>query len=669
MCRFRIAFIVIADVFAAACGGSGSSDPVTPSLAIDPTEWSVSAGGAPKQFTATLTGSSDPVAWSIETAGTAAEVGTISAAGLYTPPPSLAVGRDVVVKATAGALVARATVHVGAAVDGVTLAVTPPTGSVVAGSGDTVALHAETSYAGTVTWTVVPDLGMLDATSGVDVTYTAPATLVTATTDVVVTATAGPVSDSTTITVHPTVLVVTGPATVRAGGAPVQFTLVTDVGGSAVAWTVTPASAGTMSGTGSVGTFTPAATAAADTPFQVVATVGEATGSASSTLLPPLAGPITVAGWVVDHEGAGYAGATVIVGDQSTISGADGSFSIPSVTPPYDVTVIADLSASGGKISVYRGVTTAGPVLSFVRALTSRSATVQGRVTYESVGVPGTKVFGPLLSTTAGTNGDYSLFTVWTGAASETVTHRALLVGLDASARPSGYLFGSRAVTVTAGATVTGQDIALGAVSSGHVTGATTPQGDLDYTTSRFAMVAHFTDGTVFTVYDRSFSFEDALVGAFDVIVPTLPDATVRLAYGVSGTSGGRARAKARVAPGQTGVALALPLIPTATAPADGATGVGYGTPFTWTGANAGGMDYLDVDCAGGVSYRIYGGGTSATLPDLSAYGVTLAPGVSCTWEPGWTSYTVEDLVQGPAAVDALALERGAYGPTLSFGF
>jgi len=111
---------VLAVSFALACSG-GSSEPAQRSLALAPTEWSAPAGGTPKQFTATLTGSSDPIVWSIETAGTAAEVGTLSSTGQHAPPPSLALGRDVVVKATAGALVGRATVHVAAAVDGVTI--------------------------------------------------------------------------------------------------------------------------------------------------------------------------------------------------------------------------------------------------------------------------------------------------------------------------------------------------------------------------------------------------------------------------------------------------------------------------------------------------------------------------------------------------------------------
>ena len=43
MTRVRMTYIVLIAAFAAACGGSGSSDPVTPSLAIGPTEWPASS--------------------------------------------------------------------------------------------------------------------------------------------------------------------------------------------------------------------------------------------------------------------------------------------------------------------------------------------------------------------------------------------------------------------------------------------------------------------------------------------------------------------------------------------------------------------------------------------------------------------------------------------------
>jgi hypothetical protein len=100
------------------------------------------------------------------------------------------------------------------------------------------------------------------------------------------------------------------------------------------------------------------------------------------------------------------------------------------------------------------------------------------------------------------------------------------------------------------------------------------------------------------------------------------------------------------VTPGQTGVDLTLPEMPVASAPAEGASAVGYGTTFTWTNGNMGGMDGVDIDC-GLLGINIRGGPRSAAIPDLSSHGVTITSGAACTWYPRWGSYTVDQYVQG----------------------
>lgn len=675
MYRFHVVTISLLATLAAACsgGGAGTNDTAPPaaSLTVAPTEWSVPAGGIAKQFAATLTGSTAAIAWSVETAGAASEVGTVSATGLYTPPPSLATGRDVVVKATAGTLVARATVHVGAGADGVTLTLTPPTASVIAGSGDTVALLADTNYVGTVEWSMAPALGTLDAATGASVTYTAPSSFVMSDADVVVTATAGTLSDSTTITVHPTVLAVTGPAIVRAGGAAVDFTLGTDVGGNAVAWSVVPASVGSIAGTGAVGTFTPAATVAVSTPFQVVATVGGATGSASATLLPPLAGPATVVGTVVTHEGKPYVGAKVVIGAQSATSGPGGAFTIASVVPPYDVTLIVeDEARNEADVRVFRGVSDTTPVLDFIHFDPYQAATVTGRVTYDDgtgpQGAQGATVFTPVNSMTVmDPEGVYTFASVWFGTPSQTVRFRSW--GIEYSMpglRPNAYWYGMRDVAVTAGGTITGQDIALTKLTSGVVSWSLDVEEGYGGGLDLFTVGAHFTDGSSRTLvsYDL-FSLPDPMTE----IVPAIPDATVRLGFTWGGASGGSGHASAPVVPGQTGVALVLPAIPVASAPTDGATGVGYATPFTWTRTGTGGADGVSISCDNGMHYRILGGEKSATIPDLAAHGI--APGTgACTWSPFWVSRTMDEYVLGPAALDAMPA-RSASGADRSFTF
>lgn len=469
----------------------------------------------------------------------------------------------------------------------------------------------------------------------------------------------------------PGTLEVTGPATVRAGGAPVEFTVVTDVGASAVAWSVVPASAGTIAGTGSTGTFTPAAVVAASTAFEVVATAGASAGRASSTLLPPL-GPVTLDGKVVDMTGAPVSGAKVIVGAQVRTTAAAGTFTFASITPPYEVTVVA---GSGLRVGVFRGVESAAPVLTLegYRLGQSRGGYVQGKVTLGGVPAAGARVIGPFASAPANASGDYSLFSIWVGAASQTVTHRALGIGVDSALRPQAYWYAARDVPVVESATVTAQDFALAALAAGNVTGTSTAVGDtLDAGTFSFSAAASFPDGAAYTLYDRHFSLSDLVIGDFAVVVPSLPEGKVRVGFTASDLEGGSTSAHQTVAPGQSGVALVTPLIPVSGSPADGAAGVGYATPLAWTSANAGGMDQLDVTCHSGVytiEYDFHGGARSATLPDLSAYGVPLAAGASCTWYAGWRSHTLEQFLLGPAAIDALATERHAFGAKRAFTF
>jgi hypothetical protein len=115
---------------------------------------------------------------------------------------------------------------------------------------------------------------------------------------------------------------------------------------------------------------------------------------------------------------------------------------------------------------------------------------------------------------------------------------------------------------------------------------------------------------------------------------------------------------------------LAPPSIPVPIAPAAEASGIGYTTAFTWTTGEQGGTDRLVVQCNNSVTYEILGGGRSVTLPDLSAHGVSLTPGVTtCNWSAHWLSYTMDELVKGPAAVRALPLVRRAEGDRRSFTF
>ena len=470
-------------------GRSGGSDRGVPTLSVYPGAWTVQAGGAPKQFVSVLSGSTDPVSWSIETAGDAAHVGSLDGSGLYTPPAVLAVARDVVVKATAGALVARATVHV--------------------------------------------------------------------------------------------------------------------------------------------------------------------------TALP---GPFTVSGTVVDDVGKPYPGAKVFLGVAAVTAAADGSFTIPDVAPPYDVTIAVE---SDSKVAKFVGVTDLTPVLWIWRGFPSaRFATVKGVVTHD--GVPTiAEVYGPWASTYAVNASGYTLSDTWFGDPSVTLIHRASWVGFDTTTgMPAAYWHGSRVVALTENATITGQDIAMTALPTGRVSGTILAGGDgLDLTSLGFTGTPHFDDGTAKTLF--AYTMPDVPLGPFALAVPVLPDGTFRLGLGASGVAGGTTRASAPVVPGQDGVTLSLPAIPAPVSPADGATGHGA---FSWTTAETGGTDAVSFSCgATPILIYVYGAGRSVTIPSVP--GITIPAGTSCDWTPRWLSYSMDELVKGPLAVDALPVQRHGYGPSRSFTY
>jgi len=80
---------LLATVWFTACGGGSSSGGGGggAGLSISPKQAAVVATSQTQQFTATVTGSSSAVTWTVDgTAGGSATVGTISTAGLYTPP-------------------------------------------------------------------------------------------------------------------------------------------------------------------------------------------------------------------------------------------------------------------------------------------------------------------------------------------------------------------------------------------------------------------------------------------------------------------------------------------------------------------------------------------------------------------------------------------------------
>lgn len=273
----------------AACPAPKDPTPPGPTLTVSPTTAAIAPGDAPLTFTATLTDSTATVAWSV-IAGSCASPGMVGATtGVYTPPATNDVACTCTVRATAGALSADATISVSArSAGGDTLTVTPTAGRVRAGSSTPLTIFVDASDAATApSCTLAPALGScVEAADPGGHTHafevTAPSTLVTATAAVEATVTVGTLSARVAVTVDPSILVVSGPTVVRAGGAIATYAVIAPAtGAETVAWSLFPGAGSISAG----GLYTPPATQVV-TSFDVVATIGEARGTLTVTLEP-----------------------------------------------------------------------------------------------------------------------------------------------------------------------------------------------------------------------------------------------------------------------------------------------------------------------------------------------------------------------------------------------
>lgn len=374
-------------------------------------------------------------------------------------------------------------------------------------------------------------------------------------------------------------------------------------------------------------------------------------GSNTSGGDPPPPTRITVSGTVVDETGRPYAGAWVSVGNDGASSAADGTFSIANVALPYDVTVVAEGDLT---ITHVQGVRAAAPVLSFVRRSRGplRTATVEGTATPETRSGHSAYVFGPETRTSPSLSGAYALPAAWHGEASTTLNVREILLDTGVpDGWPVGYAYAVRPVVVTDGGTIVGQDLAASALGAGHVAGTIAVSGDWHLPFSVFRMIPTAADGTAFTLFERG--GDAAPLGAFDVVVPALPDGAFRLEYTTSSLLTEDASVSAPVVPGQTGVTLEPPPPPVATTP-DLLHGHGFDTVLTWDEWNFTGSDFVTVACDSGHVFRIAGRMRATSLPSPSTRSIAIPTGTGCDWRAGWASYTVDELVLGPAAVAAL---------------
>ncbi len=416
---------------------------------------------------------------------------------------------------------------------------------------------------------------------------------------------------------------------------------------------------GTLAPTSGVPVFyTPPATATAGATATVTVHAGGLSDAALVTIDPSSQ---QLAGLVVGGNGAPVAGATVRVGTASATTGADGTFTLPAVAPPYDLVV----TAPGGLTSSwYPELRRSDPTLvlfdeapAFPR-FAQASGVLSGGAGFPSpagheAGVAFAAPEGRALGPVQPGADTFLLGLAWPGpASSATGALHALQWAAGVDLRPTTYDGHARrpGATLTAGATTTGQDLVLEPVGTAQVSG-TLDEGGAPFSAS-IALFATLGDGARLRILppprDASGFPQAGFTGTFSLATPALAGATVDL-VARKDLAGGAFQEVHRqgLATGAAGVALSFAGLPTQDHPAAGATAVVVpGLVFDWF-EMAGNPVYVVSlrGPAGSHGYDVFTSARQVTAPP----GVPFQAGATYRWKVrASTAFTSVDDAAGP---------------------
>ncbi len=347
-------------------------------------------------------------------------------------------------------------------------------------------------------------------------------------------------------------------------------------------------------------------------------------------------GVITVTGKVIAFSGLPVANTAVVVsGRPSTTTDANGMFTVTDVTTPYDVTAILSTSKTA---MVYKGLTRSDPTIYFTGSVVAppNSATVSGTIS-GGVGYPlpashnsraifiATDVAGYASPNPA--TGAYSLGVFWNGAATITGTLHALQFQFDASGMPVAFKgYGTKAnVALTGGGTFASQNVALSAITGSTVSGSIVVPAGLTLGTKTLNIALN-------DAGDVPIGSEATASTSFSYAVPEIAGATVVLTASGSSASLGQSSLSKRTTAGTSGLTLTLLAPPQHSLPVASATGITTTTPFTWTPVPGGTYILYINGGAGDPNYYIVTTSPTATIPDLTAQGLSLPSNKAYSW-------------------------------------
>jgi hypothetical protein len=380
-------------------------------------------------------------------------------------------------------------------------------------------------------------------------------------------------------------------------------------------------------------------------------------GLFGAVLLAACSSGTAIQGHVVDISGSPVVGQLVIISSgpfsQRTVSDAQGAFSVANAPSPYDATLIFPGEVTAAL--VYAGLTRLDPTLSTDSGL-QHSATLTGQINGGQYPEPPgyVTVFGfgsqqlatPYVQEPV--SGSYASTFSFFGPTSLSGTLYALQAHLDAvSGFPLDYPgYGTlTGITLEDGATLANQDISLGPVSTGMLTGtfSTPPNYQLESATlSLLAAPGAVLSGVVSdNLPDASFSYVTPAISGTSLIVGAM-------AQGGTGSS----YAQLLFSASASDVMLTIPPAPTLLQPAGGSADVTVATPFSWTWPQISGALYMVVIVGPGQGFNIYTTATTLIIPDLADAGLALVPSASYLWQVyGFAPVASVDQLAGPVSL------------------
>jgi hypothetical protein len=304
----------------------------------------------------------------------------------------------------------------------------------------------------------------------------------------------------------------------------------------------------------------------------------------------------TVHGMVVDRYQRPVATYRVTIGDQSALSAADGTFTIPGVSATYDAVIT---SADGGPTCVYAGLTRRDPRLAVPFAASNSfnaRASVMGALPAGSNNQGILAYFVPappgpvqLVDTSIASGTSYAVDVAWDSTSSPTLSGTLHVLEFDGTTPDGSFAtasnftgYGSFGITLMPNDSATMPAAAFGSLRSGTVS-AMVPSG-----ARRLSALMKTPDGSARFYVS---GYESPGPGMESLAVPLVQGATFFLSLTGVGPGGATEVVRRVVVPG-TMVDLTLPPEPIPATPPDMATADDT-TTFTWSAAGTGIFDFF----------------------------------------------------------------------------